>query len=58
MVVNNKGESAATVNYSDYDQPTNYRRQKVAVNESPRTAAPETSGEFLDIPTFLRRQAD
>jgi cell division protein FtsZ len=58
MVVNNKGESPATVNYSDYDQPTNHRRQRVAVNESPRAAAAEASGEFLDIPTFLRRQAD
>jgi cell division protein FtsZ len=58
IVVNNKGEPAAAVNYSDYDQPTNYRRQKVAVNETPRAAAPDTGGEFLDIPTFLRRQAD
>lgn len=57
IVVNNKGEPSSAVNYSDYDQPA-HRRQKVAVNESPRAAAPDTGGEFLDIPTFLRRQAD
>jgi cell division protein FtsZ len=58
IVVNNKGESNAAVNYSDYEQPAAYRRQKMAVNETPRAAAPDTGGEFLDIPTFLRRQAD
>jgi cell division protein FtsZ len=58
IVVNNKGESPAAVNYSDYDQPTSHRQRKIAVNETPRAPMPDTGGEFLDIPTFLRRQAD
>jgi cell division protein FtsZ len=58
IVVNNKGESDAVPNYHVYDKPVSQRRQQMAVNESPRAATAEASGEFLDIPTFLRRQAD
>ena len=56
---------AAKVNghmdYSKLDQPT-YLRNKSAIEEDRQEAAVETaageSGEYLDIPSFLRRQTD
>jgi len=47
----------AQQNYGGYDQPTLRRR---AVNESPVAAGPvaEPNFDMLDIPAFLRRQAD
>ena len=42
-------------NYGAYDQPT--ARRRMAVGESP-VAPAEANFELLDIPAFLRRQAD
>ena len=45
--------------YSEYDQPPSRRSGR---DERPRepalNTAPDTDQEFLDLPTFLRRQAD
>ena len=43
------------LNYGAYDQPT--ARRRIAVGESP-VAPAEANFELLDIPAFLRRQAD
>ncbi|MBW7931853.1 MAG: cell division protein FtsZ, partial [Gammaproteobacteria bacterium] len=45
---------AAPPSYEGYERPAAYRRR--AVNESP--VNPEPDFEMLDIPAFLRRQAD
>ena len=45
----------AASDYNDYDRPT-LQRQKMAVNSDIRPDA--TAEELLDIPAFLRRQAD
>jgi hypothetical protein len=42
-------------NYGAYEQPT--ARRRIAVGESPM-APTEANFELLDIPAFLRRQAD
>ena len=45
--------------YSEYDQPPSRRGvHDERLREPARTAAADTDQEFLDLPTFLRRQAD
>jgi cell division protein FtsZ len=44
-------------NYADYDQPS-FRRRPRAVGEDIRTEAAAGDDSYLDIPAFLRRQAD
>ena len=54
MRVVSRTKPAANPNYADLDKPT-YQRQR-AVGDGLR---PETESEdLLDIPAFLRRQAD
>lgn len=45
----------AAPNYRDYERPAAHRYQAKA---QPAEANPEASMEYLDIPAFLRRQAD
>jgi len=47
---------AAQPNYRDLDMPTVMRKQPV--KEEPAVAPIEDDGNYLDIPAFLRRQAD
>jgi cell division protein FtsZ len=57
IVINNTRQSVAT-NYSDLDKPTVMRKsQSVAVNKGASTYA-KKDFEYLDIPAFLRNQAD
>ena len=42
-------------NYADYDAPATLRRRQRAVGDDVRADAGES---YLDIPAFLRRQAD
>jgi len=44
----------------DYDRPTVLRRQAAGAGmaEGQRSAAPLGDLDYLDIPAFLRRQAD
>jgi cell division protein FtsZ len=46
----------AQPNYRDYDMPTVIRNPPV--KEEPAVARFEEDGDYLDIPAFLRRQAD
>ncbi|NNF50909.1 MAG: cell division protein FtsZ [Gammaproteobacteria bacterium] len=55
MRVVRKG-SGGEVNYSDLEKPTVQRQQQRAVGDNIVPAAP--SEQLLDIPAFLRRQAD
>ena len=43
-------------NYADYDTPAAFRRRQRAVGDDIRADA--SDGSYLDIPAFLRRQAD
>jgi len=43
-------------NYADYDTPAAFRRRPRAVGDDIRADA--SDGSYLDIPAFLRRQAD
>lgn len=52
-----KRKATGEVDYSDLDKPTAIRRNRIAVGEE-LTAVPATDEEYLDIPAFLRRQAD
>jgi hypothetical protein len=45
-----------TGNYADYDTPATLRRRPRAVGDDIRADAGDES--YLDIPAFLRRQAD
>ncbi len=47
-------ESNVAVDYKDFDRPTVIRNQDVGQNKSPDEQDPD----YLDIPAFLRRQAD
>lgn len=47
-------ESNVAVDYKDFDRPTVIRNQDVGQDKSPDEQAPD----YLDIPAFLRRQAD
>jgi len=55
MRVVNHSPRAEAPNYSDFDRPTRQRKQAVGENLAP---AEEPSFDLLDIPAFLRRQAD
>ena len=48
--------ASAQPNYRDLDMPTVMRKQPV--KEEPAIAPIEDDGNYLDIPAFLRRQAD
>ncbi len=47
--------AASDVDYRDYDRPTVQRKKVVGEGFVP---SPEDDLEYLDIPAFLRRQAD
>lgn len=55
VVDNTRTEQETTPDYSKYERPAAQRYQAKA---QPAEAQPETSMEYLDIPAFLRRQAD
>ena len=45
------------VDYTQLDRPTVMRQQAARENE-PTVEMPEDDPDYLDIPAFLRRQAD
>jgi len=56
LVAGNRANRRPAESYSDYETPANLRRRQRAVGDDLRADA---SGEtYLDIPAFLRRQAD
>ena len=55
MRVVNHSPGTEAPNYADFDRPTRHRKQAVGENIAP---AEEPSFDLLDIPAFLRRQAD
>jgi cell division protein FtsZ len=54
------GHDSGIPNYNDYDKPTSQRIGNTARGDAQRyvDAAVERDMEYLDIPAFLRRQAD
>jgi cell division protein FtsZ len=60
VVVDNTRRSTGQVDYNALDRPTVMRTGGRAATASARVAAPaeEKDMEYLDIPAFLRRQAD
>lgn len=63
-VVKNTAADASAVNYRNLDRPTVMRNQRVAsqreaaVAQAPQEPLDDKGMEYLDIPAFLRRQAD
>ena len=60
VVVDNTGSSSPAegeMDYGDLDRPT-FRRQQAAVEDERNVELPEDDPDYLDIPAFLRRQAD
>jgi cell division protein FtsZ len=64
-VVDNTRKSNGQLNYNELDRPTVMRKRTTDALSPKASAAPETSStgsekdmEYLDIPAFLRRQAD
>jgi cell division protein FtsZ len=56
VVAGGRRERRPLDNYADYDTPANMRRRQRAVGDDVRA---DVGGEsYLDIPAFLRRQAD
>jgi cell division protein FtsZ len=56
IVAGGRRERRPLDNYADYDTPANMRRRQRAVGDDVRA---DVGGEsYLDIPAFLRRQAD
>jgi hypothetical protein len=49
------GDAAASGDYGEYDRPTVLRRQRQDVGTS---RLDPNDPHYLDIPAFLRRQAD
>ncbi len=49
-------DTATEVDYKNLEMPTVMRKQ--AVNEGPKASAFQDDEDYLDIPAFLRRQAD
>lgn len=47
-----------TVNYSELDRPAILRKKAVAGNDVDTNVRSKTDTDYLDIPAFLRRQAD
>jgi len=60
MVVDNGGRQSASESGVDYDRPTVMRRRAAAGagQEAARDSEPQQDMDYLDIPAFLRRQAD
>lgn len=52
-----KGGEAVAINYKDYDRPTVQRNSSAGLAPSARLN-PQDHPDYLDIPAFLRRQAD
>lgn len=57
-VVDNTRSADGSINYSVLDKPTVMRAQKSGVNTARSSDPREKDMEYLDIPAFLRRQAD
>jgi len=53
-----KRKASGEVDYSDLDKPTAIRRNRIAVGDELTSSSPAVDEEYLDIPAFLRRQAD
>lgn len=58
VVVDNTRRSNGQVDYSAYDRPTAIRQKAAASSATATVPATDKEMEFLDIPAFLRRQAD
>jgi cell division protein FtsZ len=60
VVVDNTSRKTGQPDYSSLDRPTVLRTQTVSSNRSQKAQAhmDESEMEYLDIPAFLRRQAD
>ncbi|WP_341936374.1 cell division protein FtsZ [Marinimicrobium sp. C2-29] len=60
VVDNTRRKSTGEVDYNTYDRPTVMRQSAQASSAQSAAAAPssEKEMEYLDIPAFLRRQAD
>lgn len=58
VVVDNTRRSNGQVDYSAYDRPTAIRQKATASPATATVPATDKEMEFLDIPAFLRRQAD
>jgi cell division protein FtsZ len=54
------GDDSSMPNYNDYDKPASQRMGNTAKGDAQRyvDAAVKRDMEYLDIPAFLRRQAD
>ncbi|WP_211824649.1 cell division protein FtsZ [Kistimonas asteriae] len=58
-VVDNAAKTAdGNVNYSELDRPTILRKKAVAGSDVDGSPSAKTDTDYLDIPAFLRRQAD
>lgn len=53
-----KAASGGGVDYRDYDRPTIMRNQPADKSEQTGPGPSENDTDYLDIPAFLRRQAD
>ncbi len=58
MVVNNTRRADGQLDYNQLDRPTVMRANKSSTKPSPTGATEDRDMEYLDIPAFLRRQAD
>ncbi len=59
VVDNTRRKNTGEVDYSSYERPTVMRQNAQATGQATATApATEKELEYLDIPAFLRRQAD
>lgn len=58
VVVDNTRTADGRPNYDDLDKPTVIRNQRSRENAAPALDPRERDMEYLDIPAFLRRQAD
>jgi len=60
VVVDNTRAAELKPNYSEFDRPAVHRQQSAPVQKSAAAALPKDDKDldYLDIPAFLRRQAD
>jgi cell division protein FtsZ len=61
VAVNSDAAESASVDYRDMESPTIIRRDRLADRQTAKTyvnAAQQKEMDYLDIPAFLRRQAD
>jgi cell division protein FtsZ len=62
QLVNSDIEESSMGNYSDLDRPTVIRNGAVGKNAAPKRSGFDNLAdgnlEYLDVPAFLRRQAD